>query len=274
MSVDELTHRPADAAENARAAPVIVMAYTGSGADQLRPLLAAFPELTCTTGTGILPLCHHAVTTWQAVDGGTGEGFSPLGLASARTLCAGLVTVILARNRGSRWCEFTMAPPVAAGTFVRLYPQTRFLIVYRRADTMVRAIIGTSRWGLAGPEFASFVSAHPASSVAALASYWVTHTSQQLDFEQAHPGSCLRVRIEDLTANAAQSRLDIGDFLSLDREDVSPWLSQHETGSQPASADSPATGLPLDQVPEPLLAQVNELHARLGYPPVAAASLP
>jgi hypothetical protein len=271
MTVNELSHRRADAAESARAAPVIVMAYTGSGADQLRPALSVFPELTCTTGTGILPLCHQAVIAWQAVDGHGGEGFSPLGAASARTLSAGLVTAILAGNGGSRWCEFAFAPPVAAQTFVRLYPQARFLIVYRRADTVVRAIIDANRWGLAGPEFAPFVSANPASSVAALASYWVTRTTQQLEFEQAHPQSCLRVRIEDLNANAAQALLDIGDFLSLGVRDAAPWLAQDESGSQAAEVNSPPAGLPLAQIPAPLLRQLSELHRRLGYPPVTTA---
>jgi Sulfotransferase family len=270
MTVNELSRRPAEAAESARAAPVIVMAYTGSGADQLRTALSACPGLTCTIGTGILPLCHHAVTTWQAVDGRGDGASSPLGIASARTLCAGLVTAILAGHGGSRWCEFATAPPAAAQTFARLYPQARFLIVHRRADTVVRAIIGASRWGLTGPEFAPFVSAFPASSVAALASYWVTHTTQQLEFEQAHRALCLRVRIEDLTANAEQSLLDIGDFLALDRDDGSLWLAQDNGGSEPADANLPATGIPLAQIPPSLLAQLGELHQRLGYPPPIA----
>jgi hypothetical protein len=270
MSVHELSDRPA-IQESARSAPVIVMAYNGSGADQLRTMLSARPELVCTTGTGILPLCHQAVTAWQAVDGRVNGGVSRLGLASARTLSAGLMTVILAGGGSHRWCEFASAPPVVAQTFVRLYPQTRFLIVHRRADTVMRAIIDASPWGLAGPEFAPFVSAHPASSVASLASYWVTRTTQQLDFEQSHRSSCLRVLFEDLTANAAQTLRDIGDFLSLGSGDVSPWLATDEDGSRPGGADCLATELPADQIPPPLLAQLNELHRRLGYPPVIAS---
>jgi hypothetical protein len=46
-----------------------------------------------------------------------------------------------------------------------------------------------------------FVAAHPASSAAALASYWAAHTTGQLEFEQHHPQSCLRVRTEDLITN-------------------------------------------------------------------------
>jgi hypothetical protein len=269
--VSSLPHRPADAARNFGNAPVIVMAYTGSGADQLRPVLSAFPELVCTQQTGILPLCHHAVTVWHAVDGRTGDGFSPLAAASARALSGQLITAILAREGGSRWCEFTSAGPAAAKTFARLYPQARFLIAHRRADTVVRAITSASPWGLEGPEFAPFLSAHPANPVAALSDYWARHTTQLLEFEQAHPGACLRVHAEDLTADAAQARPDISAFLARDGGDMSPSFTQDDRRSRPAGEDAPAGGLPLDRIPASLLAQVNDLHHSLGYPPVPAA---
>jgi protein-tyrosine sulfotransferase len=271
MSVDELPGRRAEVMSNSRNAPIIVMAYAGSGADRLRSVLSAFPELACTQGTGILPLCHHAVSTWQTVDGNAGRGVSPLAAASLRALSAGLMTAVLARHGGKRWCEFTTAAPAAAQTFARICPQARFLVAHCRADTAVRAIVGSSRWGLEGPEFAPYVSAHPASSVAALAAYWVAHTVQQLEFEQAHPEKCHRVHLEDLTANAAQARLDISDFLALDGRSMPPSFTEDDAGNRPAGEDSPATGLPIDRIPPPLLAQVNELHRSLGYPPVTAA---
>ena len=271
MSNNQLPLRPGTAAQGTQPPAIIVMAYTGSGASRLRSALSAFPGLTCTGGTGILPLCHSAVTTWQAVDGRDDGGFSSLGATSARTLVTVLATAILARGGGSRWCEFTTAPNQAAQTFARLYPRARFLIVHCRADTMVRTILGGSRWGLAGQEFAPFVAAHPASSLAALASYWITRTTQQLTFERAHRQSCLRVRIEDLTATPAQTLRDISDFLDLDLAVTSPWLSQQASGSQPADVEPPATGLPLAMIPAALLAELHDLHRQLGYPPVADA---
>src|SRR5581483_5607621 len=107
-------------------------------------------------------------------------------------------------------------------------------------------------------------SAHPASSVAALAGYWVAHTTRQLDFEQAHRQSCLLVRVEDLTADAERAVADIGGFLCLSAGSPGPIAGG---GHGPDGA----AGLPLDQIPAPLLAQVNDLHRRLGYPPVNAA---
>lgn len=269
MSVDQKPHRTAEAPSSSRNAPVIVMTYTGSGADRLRSALSAFPELACTERTGILPLCHHAVTAWQAADGGTAGGLAPLAASSVRALCSTLVTAILARTGGRRWCEFTSAPPAAAQTFARLYPQARFLIAYRRADTMMRAVIGSSRWGLEGPEFAPFVSAYPANPPAALADYWATCTAQQLEFEQAHPGICRRLRIEDLAASPAQALPGIKGFLALDEADMSPWHAQDD--DRDVQPGEPAGGLPFDRIPASLLSQVNDLHRSLGYRPVAAA---
>jgi hypothetical protein len=274
MSVDQMPARSAEAAGSSRNAPVIVMGYAGSGAGQLRPVLSGFPELACTQRTGIVPLCHQALTAWQEVDDRGAEGISPLAAASVRALCGGLVTAILAREGGSRWCEFTSAPPAAARAFARLYPGARFLIVHRRADTMMRAITGAGRWGLAGQEFAPFVPAHPANPVAALASYWAARTARQLEFEQENPGACHRVRIEDLTGNAAQALPDISDFLALDGAHMSPSFTRDDEWDRQADTGAPdaAPGFPLDQIPGPLLAQVNDLHRSLGYHPVTAAA--
>lgn len=236
----------------------------------MRSVLSAFPELACTQQTGILPLFHHAITTWQTVEGNVGGGVSSLAAASLRALSAGLMTSILARQGGSRWCEFSSAPPAAAQTFARVYPQARFLIMHRRADTVARAIVGSSRWGLEGPEFAPYVSAHPASPVAALASYWAAHTTQQLEFERSQPEKCHRVRVEDLTANASQALLDVAGFLGLDGRDMSPSFAQTDVRNGQATQSAPAAGLPIDRIPEALLARVNELHRSLGYPPVTA----
>jgi hypothetical protein len=216
----------------------------------------------------MLPLCYNAIATWRAVDGRAAEGFSPLAAASVRALVGGLTTAILARDGGDRWCEFTIAPPAAASTFARLYPGTRFLIVHRRADAVIRAILDANRWGLAGSEFVPFVSASPGSTSAALAGYWAAHAAALLEFEQAHPGSCLRVRIEDVRTNTEQAIRDIGRFLGLDNGNAAPRFEPDQAGDRVAEL-APAGGLPLAQIPAVLLAQLNDLHRRLGYPPVS-----
>ena len=249
-----------------RAAPVIALTFTGAGADHLRQLLSGLDGLACTAGTGVLPLCHQAATAWQMVDSRAGAGLSSLAATSIRALSTTLLTAVLAREGGSRWCEFAIAPPLTAETFLRLYPQTRFLIVHRRAEAVIRAVLTADPWGLAGAEFAPFVSAHPASTVAALASYWAAHTSSLLEFERNHNGSCLRIRMEDVHSSPALALRDISQFLALDvaERSVLPGTALDEPTADSVPGD--AGELPVDQIPPPLLARLNELHERLGYP--------
>jgi hypothetical protein len=63
----------------------------------------------------------------------------------------------------------------------------------------------------------------------------------------------------------------VGDFLALDDARVSPSFTRDEWDMQDATGDSASVGLPLDRIPVPLLAQVNDLHRRLGYSPVTSA---
>jgi hypothetical protein len=267
----ELGNRPREVAAAARNAPVIVMGYTGSGAERLRSVLSSFPQLACTQATGILPLCHHAVTAWQSAEERGAAGTSPLAAASVRALCGGLVTAILARAGGSRWCELTSAPTAVVQTFVSLYPAARVLIVHRRVDAVVRTVIGSGNWGLEGREFAPFVSTYPASPVAAVAGYWATHTAEQLQFERDNPEACHRVRAGDLAGDAARVLPEISEFLALGGETLTPGtLDDDRDGHTSAGAPVADPVLPLDRIPGPLLAQVNDLHRNLGYPPVSA----
>jgi hypothetical protein len=113
--------------------------------------------------------------------------------------------------------------------------------------------------------------------VAALAAWWVGHAGPVLAFELAHPQSCLRVRYEDLAENPGQAERDVLGFLGLDELVPSlPKLPGDADGPVLTGADAPGCGadLPAGQIPPPLLAQVNNLHARLGYPPLPAGSGP
>jgi hypothetical protein len=275
MAGVELGNCPGKVTAAASNAPVVVIGYAGSGAERLGLALSWFPELACTQATGILPLCHQAVTAWQAVDGRNGAGISPLAAASVRALCGGLVTAILAREGGSRWCELSSAPTAAAQTFASLYPGARYLIAHRSVDAVVRTVIGSGSWGLEGREFAPFVSAYPATPVAAVAGYWAAHTADQLEFERANPEACHRVRAEDLAVDAARVLPEISDFLALGGGSLPPSRTLDDDWDGPAGAGAPAAaqGLPLDRIPGPLLARLNDLHRSLGYPPVTAGTL-
>jgi hypothetical protein len=193
---------------------------------------------------------------------------SRLAASSVRGLATTMMTAVVARTGKRRWCETAAPERSAAETFLKLFPETQFVCLHRSCPSVIAATLSASQWGLAGAGYAAYTASHPASTVAALAAWWVDHARPVLAFEEAHPASCMRVRYEDLTADPGQTERDILEFLGLDTR--GPWLPGLPGGDSPeiAAAENPGgpEEIPVGQIPQPLLAQVNDLHARLGYP--------
>jgi Sulfotransferase family len=245
-------------------AAAIVLTYRHAGTERLRSLLTMHRDLACTSGTGILPLCEQAAATWRGVEGRADARLSPLAASSIRALTMPVITTVLARQGGRRWCEFVTAPPRAAEAFLQMYPGTRVLCLHRSCADVIDAAIHADPWGLAGPEYAPFTAAYPASTVAALTAYWTARTAPLIAFEESHPDACRRVRYEDL----ADDPYPDGLFAFLGMEAPRPSLADQ---ASPADAPPPdgRAPFPADQVPAPLLTQADGLAGKLGYPPLA-----
>ena len=268
--------RPAESAapaDHASRAPVIVLAPAYCGASTLRSLLEGHSDLACTSGTGLLPLCEQAMATWRNADRRPSSAPSSLASTSTRALATSLITSILAREGKRRWCEVAAVNPEAAETFLRLYPGTRFLCLYRACPGVIRAALDASPWGIADPVFAPFTSRYPVSTVASLTAYWVMHTGTLLAFEREHSQSCLRVRFEDL-ARDPQAGERITSFLGLTGTHGRAIPGGHSE-LEPASPDTgPAPGPPDHLMPPALRAQANDLLRQLDYPVMAADQTP
>jgi hypothetical protein len=259
--------RPGSRGE-ALGAPVIVLTYAHSGAEHLRSLLSRHPDLNCTSGTGIIPLCELAAATWRTVDGQPGGRLSALAAASVRALTGSIITSLCVQEGKRIWCETATAPPSAAETFLRLYPTTKVLCLHRACADFAHAAVHASPWGLAGSAFAPFTSAHPASTAAALTAYWVAHTGPLIEFEQSHPDACHRVRYEDLITDQHSG---LFTFLGLENPHLHPRRGARPDGASLGSGTAgPRTAIPADQIPTALQAHANNLLATLGYAPLNA----
>jgi protein-tyrosine sulfotransferase len=239
-----------------------------SGVRALESVLAAHPGLTCTSGTGVIPVCAQAVATWKQVENNPAT-MSALAASSVRALAGTMITGILAAAGGNRWCETATAPASSADTFATLFPQAQFVCFYRACAPVISAATQVSRWGLGTTGIGDFAATYPGNNVAAVAAYWCANTSALLDFEAGHSSRALRVRQEDLTASPAATTSSILQFLDLPSYQADlPGLAA-ETPDMTAAADLPGAGaaqIPLELIPAPMLDRVNGLHARLGYP--------
>jgi hypothetical protein len=254
-------------------APVIVLATPYSGAERLRSLLEGLPDLACTSGTGILPMCEQALAAWRSAEGRPGGPPSALGVSSTRALVSVIISTILAREGKRRWCEACTATPEAAEAFLRLYPETRFVCLHRSCADVIRAALDASPWGITDPALAPFIRAQPTSTAAALTAYWAARTESLLAFEESRPQAALRIRLEDLaTAEQATTRA-IMSFVGITSpgSDTAPACgkARQEPGTPPAGTPHtprPDTAFPVGLISPAVLARANDLLRQLGYP--------
>jgi hypothetical protein len=254
--------------------PIIVLTYPHAGGELLTRMLSASPSVVCTQGTGLLPLCHSAVTTWQNLEN-RDTAPSPLAVKSVRSLVSVMATMLRTRTGAARWCETASAAPQAAAAFLRIFPETTFLCLYRSLPPVITEVARAYPWGLGGSPLWPYAAGHPGNNLATIVAYWAGHTRQLADFEAEHPQSCLRVRYEDLTAQPDRCTAEISAHLRLNppgfsapSETGNGLPPDMDGGGTPVTGASPEQRPPLGQVPPQLLAEADELHTRLGYGPL------
>jgi hypothetical protein len=251
---------------------IIILTYPHAGDQQLRDVLSANQSVTCTCSTGLLPLCHSAMTTWQNVEA-RNSAPSQLAIKSVRSLVGTMLAVIRSAAGATRYCETAYATPAVAESFLRVFTDATFICLHRRLLAVLGEGAAAYPWGLGGSPFWYYSGSHPGNNLATIAAYWIAHTRELLDFEAAHPQSCVRLRYEDLLTypqgNMAElfARLGLGDQISFP---YSPDDQQQAMTTSQGDGLGPLLPLKpsLEGIPSALRAQVNDLQERLGYEPL------
>jgi hypothetical protein len=245
--------------------PVIVLTYAHAGAEELQQALSVSTSLACTSGTGLLPLCHAAIATWQQAEGR--ETPSPLAVKSVRTLLSTITTVIQAREGAARLCETAFASPAVAAAFASVVPEATFLCWHRGFPGVLASGLSAYPFGLGTSPFWSYAGPHPGNNIATIAAYWAARTQALLEFERHHAGSSCRLRYEDLTADPAAQAGLIYARLGLDTTELAAPLRPDDQAAPAVADTSSARPAALEHpMPPELRATVDQLSERLGYP--------
>ena len=245
--------------------PVIVLSYAHSGAEELQRVLSGSKSLACTSGTGLLPLCHAAIASWQQAE--SRDTPSPLAVKSVRTLLSAITTVILAREGAARLCETTIVTPAVAAAFARVFPEATFVCFHRCFPGVLASGLSAYPFGLGNSPFWPHSRPHPGNNIATIAAYWVARTQALLDFETHHAECSCWVRYEDLTADPIALADLICTRLGLDATELAVPQRSHSQTAPATTAASSASSAALEYpIPPELRAAVDRLSERLGYP--------
>jgi hypothetical protein len=111
---------------------------------------------------------------------------------------------------------------------------------------------------------ARFTVVDPGNNVAAIAAYWASATERLLAFECANPQASIRVRYEDVAANAVSALANVRRFLNLEPQALQQGLATAE--SKIEVLDVPDRRVLDGMIPVELRERVALLEARLSYP--------
>jgi protein-tyrosine sulfotransferase len=272
--------------------PVFVLCNGRSGSTLLRFLLDAHPELACPPETNVPALCAQLATVWSLIEGAplsANRGDEPpvipdAAIAGVRETMDRLTGSYLTRRGKRRYCDKSLGAARYAELLLRIYPQARFICLYRHPMDVIASGMEACPWGLNGYGFDPYIAATPGNAVLALARFWAENVTGTLTAEERFAGHCIRVRYEDLVTDPETTAAGIFDFLGaapargIAARCLSPERERERYGpadykiwhTSRISGDSLGRGwsIPAAMIAPGVLATVNELASRLGYRPV------
>jgi hypothetical protein len=273
-------HEPAD--------PVFVLCAARFGSTLLRFLLDAHPDLACPPETELPSLCLQLAQTWGLLAGTPvekGRNGEPRRLpeplrASVRYAMNQLIGQHLARRGKQRLADKSLFTAALVSLLSQLFPEAKFICLYRHPMDMIASGIEACPWGLKGGfGFDSYAASSPGRDVLALARYWADHAREIRQVEERYPERCHRVRYEDLVHDPETVMDGVFAFLGaapspgistqcftpererLGRADYKIWQTSR------VSPDSVGRGwsIPPDQIEESVRERINQLADELGY---------
>lgn len=270
--------------------PVFVLCAARSGSTLLRFLLDAHPDLACPPETNVPALCGQLATVWSLIEGAPlsqNRGDEPpdipdAAIAGVRETMDRMTGSYLERRGKKRYCDKSLGTARFAYLMQRIWPEAKFLCVYRHPMDVIASGMEACPWGLNGYGFDPYIAESPGNSVFALARFWLDNASVIAMAEEQYAGRCLRVRYEDLVAGPQAEADRIFGFLgaapvpdiearmfAAERERYGPadykiWHTSRISGDSLGRGWTMPAGLIGPQVRE----GINDLCGRLGYVPV------
>jgi hypothetical protein len=278
------------AGDGAGGEPVFVLCAGRSGSTLLRFLLDAHPDLACPPETNVPALCGQLATVWSLIEGAplsANRGDEPpeipdAAIAGVRETMDRMTGSYLARRGKKRYCDKSLGTARFAYLMTRIWPQTKFICLFRHPMDVIASGMEACPWGLNGYGFDPYIAETPGNAVFALARFWADNAATILAAEEEYKERCHRVRYEDMVADPQAVADGVFEFLGLapvpgiaevcfaaERERFGPadykiWNTSRITGDSVGRGWTVPAGLIGPQV----RIGINELCGRLGYVPI------
>jgi hypothetical protein len=256
-------------------------------------ILNGHPEIACPPETNLVAIFQNIGQSVTSVSESARHDDDPSArteemVAHAASICREVGDQVLgsyARAVGKpMWVDKSLPSASGANVLGKVYPDARFICLYRRCEDTIASLRESSPWGYDAFGVLPFVQAQPTNLVQALAQYWVDRATSIHAFEVEQPASTLRVSYEDLVTSPRETVAEILGFLEVadDERALDAALSfdaKRETiypgdvkvrFSRTIETSSIGRGwsVPMEMVSRDLREKIDALADELGYPPV------
>lgn len=268
------------------APPVFVLSCERSGSTLLRYIIDTHPQICSPAHLHLGQLCRSLYTSIFYSLGQTVTDDArreQLVAVETRRIVDELMERYVRAKGKQMWCEKTTENLQYLRVLYDVFPDARYICLYRNCMDVVHSSIECSRLGFI-PELAPYVQKRPDNIVAAMVDSWFEKTSVLLEFEQAHAEQCFRIKYETLVTEPSQTLSAMFAALELKWDESllnEVFSTHHDQGSgdrkvqftKKINTDSIGRGSTISRsyIPDDLLEKMNGLLARLDYPLVGDA---
>src|SRR5215470_15678260 len=272
--------------------PVFVLCADQPGPTLLRFLLDAHPQLACPPETRLAALCAQLAGVWSQLEGsplsadrvGGPPAVPDAALAGIRHTMSRMMAPYLGRRRKLRYCDQSRGAAEQADVLRAVFPDAKFLCLYRHPLDVIASGLEASPWALNGPGLDSYAGPSSRNTVLAIAQFWAANVALIMAVEERFHECSHRVRYEDLVADPEGVGDRIFRFLGvapvpglpqacLTAERERSGSSGHQAWHGAPAGSGPMGGgwsIPAAMIGSPLTETINVLTDKLGYPQIEA----
>ena len=267
---------------------VFVLCCSRSGSTLLRFVLDSHAEVWCPPELEIASLCRSLRRTLSVLNsnlaGSQDDEAKKRTNAQAREIISGIIEPRLSANNKSVCCEKAVITVDHVDMLNSVFPDAKFICLYRNCMDVVHSSIERCRYGWSGFGTTEYIRNKPENIVDALIDYWIDKTSTSMEFERLNPEKCIRVKFESLVFYPEKTVEGLFQFLGLNVSDdlvksVFTTCHQYGPGDQKVwvtnrfDASNVGKGFDIRRglISTPQLRRMNETLAKLGYPEVGDA---
>ncbi|HLX47087.1 MAG TPA: sulfotransferase [Streptosporangiaceae bacterium] len=265
-------------------APIFLLCCARSGSTLLRVLLNGHPEVACPPETLFPQVANALIKMWGSTEGSDNwRTLSDAARTAIRETIAEPLEAFAARRGKKVWCDKSASNIPGADLLLQVFPEARFITLYRHPMDVIASGLNASRWGFRAYGFEPYVRMSTDNFVRALAMYWYDQVAAIRRFERRNGERCTRVYYEALvTAPEATGRIlcdGLGlpwdpamlepDFGSLDDFGAGDYKLPYTSGIRKTSIGQ-GHSVPAGMIPPDLLLVINTLLAELEYPQIGA----